>query len=330
MKIVMKKYEIEATEKQAEALKILGLNPIEIESSSKAQVVSTCKNTVYQKTPKESWLMSYEGPHKEFFQELIVKINETYKGTKAEIPTGTSGEVQSNLIKRMGIISTIANDSSLRSHGMLPINPVQSEYLLKNGKLTNPTENWEELGMVLYDLKGANEKEAKALMESISKNRDALGLNESDLEKRLLIFNAGAELNSDSNYGVTPIIIPEITQVYHHEILDKTGKNHIFDYALEKGLPDVSETGTGSRTLYMPSGSKIGLRSLCRYWDLCLGAGVGGLANLSSDGRVNFARRFEKFKDYLNLKISFIRASYTSFLAIRVNLWPIILTSQQT
>ncbi|MCA9487809.1 MAG: hypothetical protein KC516_02500, partial [Nanoarchaeota archaeon] len=148
----------------------------------------------------------------------------------------------------------------------------------------------EDLGMVLYDLKGENEKEAKAIYESIKNHKSELGLSESDLEKRLLIFNAGVKLNSDSDYGVVPIIIPGVTQVYHHEILDKTGENYTFDYALEKGLPNVSKTGKGSRTLYMPSGSKIGLRLLYRSRDSGLYARVGDLADSGSEGRVNFAR----------------------------------------
>ena len=251
----------------------------------------TPTNINFGKMPEESFIMSYDCPtNKEFYQELITKVNEVYKGTNAEIPTGTSGEVQGNLIKRMGIISTIANDSNLRSYGLFPITPAQSEYLLKNGKLTNPRDNWEDLALLLYDIKGENKEEAKYLKESILKNKDSLGLSDSDLEKRLVICNAGLETDSSFNNGVKPIIIPGITQVYSHEILDKTGENHNFEYALENGLPTNSEIKKGSRTIYMPSGDNIGLRLLYRYRNLCLDAWDIDLAYSYSDGRVNFAR----------------------------------------
>ena len=94
------------------------------------------QNTNFPDLPSESFLMSYDGIHKDFFQELIKKNNQIYVGTEAEISMGDSGEVQGHLIKRMGLISTIANDSSLRSAGFYPITATQSEYLLQAGKLT--------------------------------------------------------------------------------------------------------------------------------------------------------------------------------------------------
>jgi len=251
-------------------------------------------NIDFGKMSEESFIMSYDCPtNKEFYQELITKVNEVYKGTKAEIPTGTSGEVQGNLIKRMGIISTIANDSNLRSYGLFPITPAQSEYLLKNGKLTNPGDNWEDFGMVFYDLSesGSNPKEAKAIYESLKKHRTELGLSESGLEGRLIIANPGSVVDSSMPHGVKPIIIPGITQVYSHDILNETGKNHKFKEGLKGGLPTKSEIGEGSRTIYMPNEtSNIGVRLLCRDGSLNLGAWYDGLADSSSVGRVNFAR----------------------------------------
>ncbi|MCA9487807.1 MAG: hypothetical protein KC516_02490 [Nanoarchaeota archaeon] len=262
------------------------------EPVNQAPAPQTSTNFNFNKTPEESFIMSYDGVHKDFFQELITKVNEIYKGTKAEISTGTRGEVQGNLIKRMGIISTIANDSNLRSYGLFPINPVQSEYLLKNGKLTNPSDNWEDLGMVLYDLKGENEKEAKAIYESIKNNRTALGLSESDLEKKLIIANPGVEVDSSMPHGVKPIVIPGITQVYYHEVLEKVGEDTDFEgYGLEGGLPLIKQLGSGKRKLWMPDETKkIGLRLLFRGRDSSLGARVRFLADSGSEGRVNFAR----------------------------------------
>jgi len=251
-------------------------------------------NVNFKNMPSESFIMSYDGANKDFYQELITKVNETYKGTKAEIPVGTSGEVQGNLIKRMGIISTIANDSSLRSHGLWPITPAQSEYLLKNGKLTNPSANWEDFGMVLYDLSkdGANPKEAQAIYESLKNHRTELGLSESDLEKKLIIANPGAQVDSDMPHGIKTIIVPGITQVYYHEVLEKVGKNLNFEgYGLDGGLPLIKQLGGGSRQLYMPDEtSDIGLRLLCRNRSSDLNARNRDLANSSSYGRVNFAR----------------------------------------
>ncbi len=246
--------------------------------------------------PSESFLFSYDGPHKDFFQELITKANAGYAGTSAEIPTGTTGEVQGHLIKRMGLISTIADDPNLRSANLLPITATQSEHLLKNGKLPNSDSTWEDFGMVLYDRSqnGCNPQESQALYDSLMVHRTDLGLSKTDLENRFVVVNPGAEIDSSMPYGVKPIIIPGITQVYQHEVLEKVGEDSvIFDgYGLSGGLPLLSQLGSGSRTLYMPGGTEnIGLRLLFRYRSLNLNARIDVLTNSISDGRVNFARQ---------------------------------------
>jgi hypothetical protein len=243
-------------------------------------------------SPAESFIMGYDGPHKDYFQELIAKVNEKFSGTRAEIPTGTSGEVQNMYaIKRMALVSTISNDLSLQSHGFYPITPMQGEYLLKEGKLPHPEKYWEDLALLLYDINGNNPKEAQALKEGIIQHRDELGLSQSDLENRLVIVNAGGEVDSSMPHGVKPIIVPGITQVYAHETLSKTGKNHKFEYGLNRGIPAISELGKGKRTFYMPSeDSNIGLRVLYRNRDHDLNARNWDLADSYSDGRVNFAR----------------------------------------
>jgi len=240
----------------------------------------------------ESFIMSYDGIHKDFFQELIAKVNKTYKGTKAEIPIGISGEVQGNLVKRMGIISTITNNANLRNYGLWPITATQSEYLLKAGKLTNPENNWEDFGIILYDRNGKNPKEAQAIYDSLKINRTNLGLSESDLESKLIIVNPGAEIDSSMSHGIKPIIIPGITQIYQHEVLEKVGKDSDFaGYGLTKGLPLLNQLGRGIRRLWMPNEKKdIGLRVLCRGGDLSLSARNEVLASSYSGGRVNFAR----------------------------------------
>ena len=249
------------------------------------------QNANFPDSPSESFLMSYDGAHGDYFQELIAKSNERFKGTKAEIPTGTSGEVKNMYsIKRMALVFTIVNNLSLQSQGFYPITPMQDESLLKAGKLPNPSRYWEDLALLLYNTNGNNLKEAQSLKESIIQHKTDLGLSQSDLEKRLVVVSAGGEVDSSMPQGVKPIIIPGITQVYAHEILNKIGENHKFEYGLDRGLPAVSGIGNGDRTLYMPSGDNIGLRVLYRSGNLVLGAGGGDLAYSFSDGRVNFAR----------------------------------------
>jgi len=267
--------------------------PVEkILTHPKSRSPTAIQNTNFPDLPSESFLMSYDGTHGAYFQELISKVNEVYSGTRAEIPIGTSGEVQNMYaIKRMALVSTIANNSSLQNQGFYPINPMQSESLLKAGKLPDPSKYWEDLALLLYDTNGRNLKEAQALKESIIQHRTDLGLSQSDLEKRLVVVSAGGEVDSSMPHGVKPIIIPGITQVYHHEVLEKVGENISFNgYGLNGGLPLFNQLGRGDRTLYMPDEtSDIGLRVLYRYWDLDLDARDDDLASSNSDGRVTFA-----------------------------------------
>ena len=257
----------------------------------KTQSPIAIQNIIFPDSPSESFLMSYDGPHGTYFQELISKVNERFSGTRAEIPAGTSGEVQNMYaIKRMALVSTITNNPSLQGQGFYPITPMQSESLLKAGKFPDSSKYWEDLALLLYDTNGENQKESQALKESIVQHRTDLGLSQSDLERRLVIVNAGGEINSDMPHGVKPIIIPGITQVYAHDILDKIGENHKFEYGLDRGLPTVSEIGNGDRTLYMPSGDNIGLYVLYRGRDLDLVARNRYLARSSVNGRVSFAR----------------------------------------
>jgi len=260
-------------------------------TQQRTQSPVTFQNTTFPDLPNESFIFSYDGPHKDYFQELIAKSNERFKGTRAEIPTGKKGEVQNMYaVKRMALISTIYNNQNLRDYGLLPITPMQDECLLKEGKLPHPEKYWEDLALLLYDTNGENQKEALALKEEIARHKSELGLSQSDLESRLVIVGAGAEPDKNMNYGVKPIIIPGITFIYPHEILNKTGENHNFEYGLDRGLPAINETGKGKRTLYMPSESDIGLRVLCRGRGLDLSAGDWYLAGSDDDGRVNFAR----------------------------------------
>jgi hypothetical protein len=251
---------------------------------------ASARAVAFPNLPSESFIFSYDGPHGDYFQGLIVNSNENFRGTRAEIPAGDSGEVTNmHAVKRMALISTIAKNPSFIGHNLLPITPMQSESLLKEGRLPDPSRYWEDLALLLYDTDGVNQGEAIALKEDIVRHRAELGLSQDDLERRLVIVNPGAEPDQSMNYGVKPVIVPGITLVYPHEILDRTGENHSFDYGLDKGLPSVNQIGQGNRTLYMPSGNDIGLRVLFRGRVLNLGARDGDLASSDEYGRVNFA-----------------------------------------
>ncbi|MEK6909306.1 MAG: hypothetical protein AABX23_04610 [Nanoarchaeota archaeon] len=230
-----------------------------------------------------------------FGKELIAKSNRTYAGTAAEIPDGTSGEVeQMYILRRLALITTLAGDRTLQSKGYWPITPAQSESYLQAGKLVTPEENWEELGLVLYDTSsdGENPYESKALAKSIREHARELGLDKKGLEKRLVVVHPGLKIDSSAPHGVVPIVLPGITQVYAHEVLAKAGEDPQFKgYGLTGGLPKISQLDdSGDRTLYLPDETEdIGLRVLVRDWDLDLDARDWNLTDDNADGRVHFA-----------------------------------------
>src|SRR3989344_403568 len=243
------------------------------------------------KVTGDPFILQYDA----FGNELIAKSNQIYRGTAAEIPTGTSGEVTNMYgLRRLALVTTLSQDRTLQSRGYWPITPAQSEAYLKAGKLITPEDNWEELALVLYDSSdgGENPHESKALAKSIREHAKDLGLGKGDLEKRLVVVNAGMKIDSSAPHGVVPIIFPGISQVYAHEILSKAGEDKTFEgYGLNGGFPNLKQWDKeGDRTLYMPDETEnIGLRVLIRNWDLDLSAGYGNLTNDNADGRVHFA-----------------------------------------
>lgn len=240
-------------------------------------------------------VFAYNGIHEAYFNELLSKVNQRYKGTKAELPSvgkdgsPLSGEVHVALLQRMAITSTIVSDPSLFSNNLFPITPEQSELLLQKGHLTGSNESWETLALLLYDKhpKGQNHREARALQKEIGKYRVDLGLSSSDLERRLVIVNAGLELESSFTTGVRPIILPGFTLVYPHDTLDMLGNDYKFEFGLEKGMPSVCKLGKGNRTLLMPPNrDRLGLRTLSRLPSNCLCAWDFHLNGVK--GRMNF------------------------------------------
>ena len=237
-----------------------------------------------------SFILSYD----QFGRELITKSNELFSGTAAEIPIKDKGEVSNmHMLKRLALTTAIYNNHQLSSTNILPITPLQSEQLLKDGKLPKPSEYWEDLGLLLYDhnSNGINPKEAQALYSSLLNHHQELGLSIPDLEQKLLIVHAGLEKDSSYPRGVKPIVLPGLTRVHSPAVLSMTKTNHKFDYGLDQGVPFAASLGAGARTLYMPAEDHIGLRLLCRGGALGLDAWSRGLASSGAGGRVNLARQ---------------------------------------
>ncbi len=279
-----------------ELAKRLGNKDLPKEKTPKEKSKIIIPSMKLSKIAEDPFILTYD----QFGKELITKSNELFSGTQAEIPTENLGDGEEipniYMLKRLALITAMYMNPQLRLRraNAWPITPEQSELLLKEGKLPTPEKNWEDLALILYDRSedGENPAEAKAIYESLKKHRKDLGLSESDLESKLIIVNAGLEVDNDMQYNVKPIVLPGLTQIDMHPVLEKVGKDYSFEYGLENGLPAEKELGKGDRTLYMPDETEdIGLRVLFRNEDLDLGAGDGNLVSSSSDGRVNFARQ---------------------------------------
>ena len=253
---------------------------------------------IFPGSVSDSFILSYNP----FGIALISKSNEYFQGTKAEIPlmqadnqTPLKGEVQNMyLLKRLALVTALYKNPGLNPDNFWPISPEQSERLLHDGKMPNASTSWEDLALLLYghSSKGQNPVEAKALYESMKRYQRELGLSKSDLEKKLVVVNAGLEKNDKAPHGVVPVVLPGLTEAYHLDVLEKVGPNQEFkfEYGLDRGLPKIDDLGKGTRTLYMPSETaNIGLRVLVRGRNLDVVAGDGGLVSSDAGGRVRFA-----------------------------------------
>ncbi len=246
---------------------------------------------------------SDEGPppsllkYNDFGIEAIIKSNEKFSGTNAEIDLNnyTKGSIVQNMymLKRAALATAIYNDKTLQSEGLWPITPLQSELFLKNDSLQGVWGYLEDLGLLLYDLRGVNFGGARflsALFKDINRYKRGFGLSPSDLCSRLVIANAGLEKEPSMPYGVRFTVLPGITQVYPHEILWRTFQNHKFNYGLEGGLPKLDEVGEGERSLNMPAANyNIGMRLLVRNKDESLEAWEGALVSPCKKVYVNLA-----------------------------------------
>lgn len=261
---------------------------VEITQSEEVQI------DLSQYQPQEVFILKYD----DFGKELLRKSNLKFRGTKAEVPARNLKQNQEipkgNILVRSAYLTTIVQDEELRNLNIVPITPLQSEALFKDGKLPkDPSTYWEDLALILYDHsdKGINPKEAKALFESLKEHKEDLELTDKDLEERLLIINPGLEVDSSFQHGVKPVVLQGVTKAYAHETLKRTSKDHKFSYGTEKGLPSANQL-RGSRTLWMPSENEnIGLRVLFRSGDSGLDARYVLLDYSDVGGRVSFAKK---------------------------------------
>ncbi len=251
-------------------------------------------SVVFPDKIKDISIFSYDGSHREFYQELIAKANKLFGGTSFYIPTEINGRVKSiSPLERFGLITTIYKNPQLRSHNFWPITPTQSEHLVEAGVFAHYSYP-EGLGLLLYNTspEGYNPQESKALRNSLQQHKQELGLSNSDLKARLVIVNPGIEEDFSMPYGLKPIVLPGVTKAYTHEVLEKAGERAFYfnGYGLKGGLPLLNQLDRGSRILYIPSETKIiGLRALFRYRNLNLDSWVGSLFYSGADCLVTFA-----------------------------------------
>lgn len=159
------------------------------------------------------------------------------------------------------------------------ISPAISELALRNGKLPDAANTYEDLGVVVYSLKGPNEQLAKHLVEKAK---------ERNIEVKFpMVFHGLKTVTDDKFPDGLRLDLDDIAVAYHVPILlQGTSKFKSNDSSLVvNGFP--SKLGEGDRTLYT---AKDGLRGLCRGRDLGIGAFIVDLPYSSEAGRVSFVK----------------------------------------
>lgn len=236
----------------------------------------------------------------EFTKELAAKLNSRFKDNiNISLNPGKKGYVSNvHILKRLAISTTILYDTVLKSHGLSLITPLQSEEFLMQGLLPLQGKYLEDLALTLYiprnyaDLetgKIANYIEALSMYESIKSSQDMLELNNSSIHETLIIINAGLKLDptsySSKGFGVKPVIIPGISEVYVHKTLScLKGQENGFSYGLEHGLPSSEDLERkGPRKINAPVEDMFGLRVLFRNSHADLNIGNEFLASNNPD-----------------------------------------------
>jgi len=194
------------------------------------------------------------------------------------------------MFNRMALTTALCDETAIYHEVFKPLTPFASEMLVKSRFLTDSTN--EQLALILYDTDGANSEYAEALREDIEANLDELGLCDFHLDQRLVIVNAGLEVDSDMPHGLRPVILPEYTEVFPSSILTYSAQDHKFAYGTDNGFPSSSDNGKGSRLLRMPGfNSHLGLRYLNREGKQYLHADFKNFDQVVSNSRFHIQPR---------------------------------------
>lgn len=236
--------------------------------------------------------------NEEDYSDLLNVSNELFKNTGAEIDTTKfyrNNLSDMNILRRLALVTTCHK----YGFGYRPITPKESENYLKkilevkftseelkedprsestkikldlwlNGKGALPDKSKsyiEDLALVYYDTNGQNREEAISIRNSLEENRDQYSLSFSDLENRMLIVNSGLIIDGNARYGVNPVVIPGLTEIYLLDVLKKRG-TYRFSYGLETGLPEEKDLEKGERYIFFPNEEEnLGLRVIYRNFD---------------------------------------------------------------
>lgn len=160
------------------------------------------------------------------------------------------------------------------------LTPALSELALKHGTLPDAKSTFEDLGVVVYSLKGPNTQLAEHLIEQAKASGMKVQLPMVFYGLKTIIDNIEGKFLGNLRFD-----FDDITVAYHVPILSRqTGKFKATDSGLvQNGFP--SELGEGDRTLYT---AKNGLRRLIRSRNFLLDARDDGLPGSSEAGRVSF------------------------------------------
>lgn len=160
------------------------------------------------------------------------------------------------------------------------ISPAISEIALKYGKLSDATSTYEDLGVVVYSLKGPNEQLAKHLVEKARER----GM---DVGKFPIVFHGLKTVRDNKFPDGLRLDLDDIAVAYHVPILSKkTSSFKSTDSNLvQNGFPRKLEKGY--RILYT---TNSGLRRIHRDGCLNLDASGNDLPYSNDAGRVSFVK----------------------------------------
>ncbi len=199
---------------------------------------------------KEAFLLRKD----EFGEELVRKVNERFPYTLSVWlddfhAYGRGRPIFYDRIGRAAVISTIANDSHLRSLDCWPITPEQSEILFQvDGLPPYRSKNYEILGIVSQSPQEVDIRKIKQdvflddfdeicqLQYDIFKKRNEFNLTRlNTIRYPLLVVNPGLDFDNHRY-----IVIPGVSQVLPLRVLRASG-SYNFESASDQGLPREDE-----------------------------------------------------------------------------------------